>query len=161
MQSMSGFYMLVNAILFVYVCYSWYWQAKLELRGKFRISILIWTLLIIWLGFTWNYIEKGEAGINVFLALLLLVSIVDGYTGFAPKRAVVSGYFKRTLRYSEIERVLLIRVPLGKRPSIICILGTTKGRQYNLQFKSSVEEIVHALQKYADHQIRVEVRNTL
>lgn len=161
MQTMSGFYILVNIVMFIYACYSWYWQAKLELRGKFRISILLWTLLVIWLGFTWNYIEKGEPGINLFLALLLLVSIVDGFTGFAPKKAVVSGYFKRTLSYSEIENVILINVPVGKKPAVICILGTNKGRQYNLQFSSDVKSIIATLQRYADHRIRIEVRNTL
>lgn len=161
MQSMTGFYILINILLGIYACYSWYWQAQLDLRGKYRISLLIWTLFIIWLGFTWNYIERDEPGINVFLALLLLVSIVDGYTGFAPKRAVISGYFKRTLKYSEIDNVLLINLTMGKKPTVICILETSKGRQYNLQFSGDVQKVIKTLQKYADHQIRVEVRNSL
>ncbi len=70
----------------------------------------------------WNYIEKGDPGINIFLALFLLVSIIDGFTGFAPKRAVVSGYFKRTIRYSEINMVTLINVPNPKK-RIGCLLA--------------------------------------
>lgn len=161
MLATIGFYVVINVLLLIYVCYSWYWQAKLELRGKFRISNFIWTVLIIWLGFSWDYILGNEPGVNVFLALLLLMSIIDGFTGFAPHRAVVSGYFKRTLSYSEIQRVLLISLPTARKPTVICILATNKGRQYNLQFSHSTEEIIQALQKYADHNIQVEVRNAL
>lgn len=158
---MSSFYILINVAMFIYACYSWYWQANLELKGKYRISLLLWTIFIIWLGFTWNYIETEEVGINVFLALLLLVSITDGFTGFTSKRAVVSGYFKRTLKYADIDHVLLINLPLTEKPSVICILGTKNGRQYNLQFSRDVHEIISTLQKYADHQIQIEVRDTL
>lgn len=161
MQELTGFYYLVNALLFIYAAYSWYWQAKLELKGKYRLSLLIWTILIIWLGFVWNYIAADEPGINVFLALLLLVSIIDGFTGFAGKRVVVSGYFKRTLKYSDIQHVLLINLALGKKPRVICIIDTVNGRQYTLQFTCGVEAIVHVLQEHADHNIEVEVRNTL
>lgn len=161
MQGMTGFYISVNVLLAIYACYSWFWQAKIELKGKYRISLLIWTLLIIWLGFTWNYIERDEPGINVFLALLLLTSIVDGFTGFTPKRIVVSGYFKRTLQYSDVDNVLLIKVPVGKRPTVICILGTNKGKQYNLQLVGDVKDVIRMLQKNTDHKIRIEIRDTL
>lgn len=161
MQGMSSFYIGINIALFAYACYSWYWQAQLELKGKYRFSIVIGTIFIIWLGFTWNYIEQDEPGISVFLALLMITSIVDGFTGFTSKKAVISGYFKRTVPYSEIDRVMLINVPSLKKPSVICILGTNKGRQYNLQFSGDANRVVEVLRKYADHNIEVEVRNTL
>ncbi|MFR4968865.1 hypothetical protein [Lactobacillus kalixensis] len=160
MQGMSSFYLVVNVLLAIYACYSWYWQARLELRGKFRISVLIWTLLIIWLGFSWNYIEKGDPGINVFLALLLFVSIIDGCTGFAPKRAVVSGYFKRTVAYSDISKVFLINIPTPKKPSVICLLGTKNGRQYNLQFQGQMTDVINTIKKYIDHDIEIEIKDT-
>lgn len=157
----NSFYFSVNLILFAYACYSWYWQAKLKIKGKFRLSILIWTLIVIWIAFTWNYLVKSDPGINVFLALILLVSIIDGFTGFAEKRIVVSGYFKRTVKYEDLENVLLIALPLQKAPSTICILGMNNGRQYSLQLKSGPQEIVDFLRKTVDHDIKVEIRNTL
>lgn len=160
MQEMSSFYVIIDLLLFVYTCYSWYWQAKLELRSKYRLSILIGTLFVIWIGFTWQYIAN-EPGVSIFLALLIVVSIVDGFTGFAPKKAVISGYFKRTVSYSEIDHVLLINVPALKHPSVICILGTNKGRQYNLQFAGDANRVIQALRKYADHNIQVEIKNSL
>lgn len=158
---MSSFYIIIDALIFLYACYSWYWQAKLELRGRFHVSLLICTIFLIWLNFTWNYIENDDPGINVFLALILLVSIVDGFTGFAAKKVVVSGYFKRTLSYSQIETVLLINVPLGKRPSVICILGTGKGRQYNLRFPGDAQKVISVLKKYINHTVKIEVKNIL
>lgn len=157
----NSFYFTINLILFVYACYSWYWQAKLKIKGKFRLSILIWTLLVIWLAFTWNYIVKSDPGIDLFLALILLVSIIDGSTGFAEKRMVVSGYFKRTVKYQDLENVLLIALPLQKTPSTICILGTSTGRQYSLQLKADPQEIVNFLRKVVDHHLKIEIRNTL
>lgn len=160
MQGMSSFYLIVNVFLAIYACYTWYWQAKLELRGKYRISVLIWTLLIIWVGFSWNYIEKGDPGINVFLALLLFVSIIDGCTGFAAKRVVVSGYFKRTVPYKDIAKIFLINVPAPKKPTVICILGTNNGRQYNLQFVGQVVDVINIIRKYIDHDVEIEIKDT-
>lgn len=161
MTSFSSFFIIINAGLLAYAGYSWYWQAHLALRGRFRVSVLLWTLLMIWFGFTWNYIIKGNASVNFFLALILLISIMDGFTGLAPKRAVVSGYFKRTVPYSEITDVRLIRMPLTKRPLVVCLLGTNKGRNYLLQFRGTVSQIINVLRKYADHRIRVHVQDGL
>ncbi|RVU76779.1 hypothetical protein [Lactobacillus xujianguonis] len=158
---MQNFYMVINAILFAYACYSWYWQAKLDLRGKFRLSVLIWTLIIIWLGFSWNYIESGDPGINFFLALIIFVSIIDGFTGLAPKWAVVSGYFKRTVKYSEIDGALLINVPSPKSPSVICILKTNNGRQYYLRFRGEVSQVIGALKRHTDHNIKIEINSII
>ena len=93
MKYMTYFYVAIDILLVVYACYSWYWQAKVDFRGRYRISSVVWALIFIWLGFTWNYIEKGDPGLSVFLALFILISIVDGFSGFSKKRMVVSGYF--------------------------------------------------------------------
>lgn len=159
MSIFTTFLGTINILLAIYTCYSWYWQAKLSLRGRYRISVLIWTLIIIWAGFTWNYIEKGEPGLNFFLALILLISIVDGFTGFAPKRAVVSGYFKRTVPYSKISDVRLIYVPVLKKERVICIIETVDGRSYLLQFNGSVNRVIETLKKYADHDIHVRIQS--
>ena len=49
---MTYFYVAIDILLVVYACYSWYWQAKVDFRGRYRISSVVWALIFIWLGFT-------------------------------------------------------------------------------------------------------------
>lgn len=159
MTYMSYFYIVVNIIMLGYACYSWYWQAKVEFHGRYRISSIIWALIFIWLGFTWNYIEKGDPGLNVFLALFLLISIVDGFSGFSAKRMVVSGYFKRTVRYDEIANITLINVPSQKKPLVMALFRTNNNRAYMMRFRVQVTEVLPALQKYIGKNIPVEIQS--
>lgn len=159
MAYLSYFYIIVNLFVLAYACYSWYWQAKVEVRGHYRVSSIVWAIIFIWLGFTWNYIEKGDPGINVFLALFLLISIVDGFSGFSPKRMVVSGYFKRTVKYDEIANITLIDVPNPKKPLVMAIFRTSNNKAYMMRFRISVQEVVAILQKYIGKNIPVEIQS--
>lgn len=159
MTYMSYFYIIVNILMLAYAGYSWYWQARVELHGRYRISSIIWALVFIWLGFSWNYIEKGDLGINFFLAAFLLISIIDGYSGFSPKRLVVSGYFKRTVKYDEVASVTLINVPNPKKPLVMAIMRTGSNRSYLMRFNISLNEVIAALQKYIGRNIPVEVQS--
>lgn len=159
MRYMSYFYIAVNLLMLAYACYSWYWQAKVEFHGHYRISSIVWALIFIWLGFTWNYIEKGDPGINVFLALFLLISIVDGFSGFSPKRMVVSGYFKRTVKYNEIANITLINVPNPKKPLVMAIFRSNNNRAYMMRFRLPVTDVIRALQKYIGKNIPVEIQS--
>ncbi|ALJ22894.1 hypothetical protein AO203_02335 [Lactobacillus gallinarum] len=159
MAYMSYFYIVVNVLMLAYACYSWYWQAKVEFRGHYHISSIVWALIFIWLGFTWNYIEKGDPGVNVFLALFLLISIVDGFSGFSPKKMVVSGYFKRTVKYNEISSVTLINVPNPKKPLVMAIFRTDNNKAYMMRFRIQVNEVIAALQKYIGKNIPVEIQS--
>ena len=159
MAYMSYFYIVVNILMLAYACYSWYRQAKVEFRGHYRISSIVWAIIFIWLGFTWNYIEKGDPGLNVFLALFLLISIVDGFSGFSPKKMVVSGYFKRTVKYDEISSVTLINVPNPKKPLVMAIFRTNNNKAYMMRFRIQVNEVIAALQKYIGKNIPVEIQS--
>ena len=159
MAYMSYFYIVVNILMLAYACYSWYWQAKVDFRGRYRISSVVWALIFIWLGFTWNYIEKGDPGLNVFLALFLLISIVDGFSGFSPKKMVVSGYFKRTVKYDEISSVTLINVPNPKKPLVMAIFRTNNNKAYMMRFRIQANEVIAALQKYVGKNIPVEIQS--
>lgn len=158
---MASFYLILDALLLGYTCYSWYWQANINLKGHYRSSSIIWAIIFIWIGFAWQLIEKSDPGLSVFLAILLVMSIIDGFTGFAPKKAVVSGYFRRTVPYSEIALVTLIRVPNPKKKAVICILTTQKNRQYYLQFSTGVAQIVETIKSYAQRSIRIEIQDLL
>ena len=37
----------IDILLVVYACYSWYWQAKVDFRGRYRISSVVWALIFI------------------------------------------------------------------------------------------------------------------
>ena len=159
MTYMSYFYIVINILMLVYTCYSWYWQAKVEFRGHYRVSSIVWAVIFIWLGFTWNYIEKGDPGLNVFLALFVLISIVDGFSGFSPRRLVVSGYFKRTVKYDNIAYITLIQIPNQKKPLVVALFRTEDDKSYMMRFRNQVNEVVLALQKYIGKNIPVEVQS--
>lgn len=159
MPGMSAFFIVINILLFGYTCYSWYWQANLDLRGKYRLSVLIWTIFMIWLGFTWNYLVADDWNINIFLALILVTSIIDGFTGFAPHRVVVSGYFKRTVPYSKITDITLIKLPLARRTTVVCMFNTSDHHRYLLQFQKSVAQIMNTLKTHIDHRISIKVQD--
>ncbi len=156
---MIVFYLILDALLLGYTCYSWYWQANIDLKGHYRSSSIIWAVIFIWIGFTWQLIEKGDPGLSIFLAIFLMIGIIDGFTGLAPKRAVVSGYFRRTISYSEIAMVTLIKVPNPKKKQVICILTTQKNRQYYLRFSNGVAQIVEALKNHIHHDIHIEIQD--
>jgi hypothetical protein len=158
---MVGFYLILDAILFGYTCYSWYWQASIDLKGQYRISSVVWAIIFIWVGFTWQLIEKSDQGLGIFLAIFLIMAIIDGYTGFAPNKAVVSGYFRRTIAYSDIMLVTLIRVPNPRKKQVICILTTQQNRQYYLRFSHGVAQVVEALKQHIHHDIKIEIQDII
>ena len=157
MVSLSYFYFIINALFLFYACYSWYWQANLVVRCRYRVSSIIWAVLFIWLAFTWNYIAKGDSGVTVFLALFLLISIIDGFTGLTNKRIVVAGYFKRTIKYDELEAVRIINIPNPKKPSVLCVFQTKNDRQYALRFNMDVEQFMKILKPHLDSSVKIEI----
>ena len=159
MTYMSYFYIVINILMLVYTCYSWYWQAKVEFRGHYRVSSIVWAVIFIWLGFTWTYIEKGDPGLNVFLALFVLISFVDGFSGFSPRRLVVSGYFKRTVKYDNIAYITLIQIPNQKKPLVVALFRTEDNKSYMMRFRNQVNEVLPALQKYIGKNIPVEAQS--
>lgn len=88
-----------------------------------------------------------------------MIGIIDGFTGFAPKRAVVSGYFRRTISYADVVMVTLIKVPNPNKKQVICILTTQKNKQYYLRFSYGVAQIIEALKNHIHHDIRIEVQD--
>lgn len=158
---MAGFYLILEAIMLGYACYSWYWQANIDLKGQYRFSSIIWSLIFIWLGFSWQLIEKNDQGLTVFWASFILIGIIDGFTGFGAKKVVVAGYFKRTISYADIDLITLIRVPNPKKKQVICILTTNQNRQYYLRFAQSIAKIVGTIKSHVNHDIRIEIQDII
>ena len=87
---------------------------------------------------------KRWSRLNVFLALFLLISIVDGFSGFSPKRLVVSGYFKRTVKYEDIADITLINMQNQRKPLIVALFRTKDNKSYMMRFRNQVNEVVPA-----------------
>ena len=47
MTSLSTFYYTIDLLLLVYACYSWYWQASIQVRGRYRLSSIIWAIIFL------------------------------------------------------------------------------------------------------------------
>ncbi|MEK2464652.1 hypothetical protein AAAB31_09780, partial [Lactobacillus acidophilus] len=80
--------------------------------------------------FRLNYIEKCDTGFKVFLALLLLFCIVDGFSVFSTKRMVVSGYFKTTVKYEEIDNITIFNVHNQNKRLVMALFRTNNNRAY-------------------------------
>ena len=137
MKYMTYFYVAIDILLVVYACYSWYWQAKVDFRGRYRISSVVWSLIFI------------------------LISIVDGFSGFSKKRMVVSGYFKRTVKYDDLASVTLIQIPNQEKPLVMAIFRTSDGKAYMMRFNNEVNSVIKQLQEYAGREIPVEVQSMM
>ena len=47
----SMFYIVIDVLLAAYAGYSWYWQATLELKARYRWSAIVFPVLLIWIGY--------------------------------------------------------------------------------------------------------------
>lgn len=151
-------YIAISIYLVSYLIYSWYWQAMIEFRARFRISSVIWALVFLGIGFSMDYFSDPNLALNAFMAAFILMSIVDGFSGFAKNKLVVSGYFKRTVKYSEIAHVTLIPVPNPKKPTVMAIFQTNKRQAFSLRFSRQLEEVIMAVRKYLGTSVGIEVR---
>lgn len=151
-------YILIGIYIVGYLFFSWYWQAVIEVRARFRISSVIWALVFLVIVFGMDYVSNPNLILNIFVAAFILMSIVDGFSGFAKKRLVVSGYFRRTVKYSDIEKVTLITVPTTNKPTTMAIFQTNKNSAFTLRFSKEFEEIIRAVQTYVGKDTAIEIR---
>ncbi|QNQ81053.1 hypothetical protein [Lactobacillus sp. PV034] len=154
-------YILIDIYIVGYLFYSWYWQAVIELKAHYRIASLFWTLVFLVIFFSMDYLSNPTLGLNAIIAAFILMSIVDGFSGFAKNRLVVSGYFKRTVKYSEIERVTLIPLPTSRKPTTMVIFQTHKRTAFTLRFSQGLEVILVAIQRYIGKETPIEIRKLI
>ena len=154
-------YILIGLYFVGYSLYSWYWQAVIELRAHYRIASVIWALLFLVIVFSMDYFSNPSLGLNALVAVFILMSIVDGFSGFAKKRLVVSGYFRRTVKYSDIERVTIIPVPTSRKPTTMVIFQTQRNTAFTLRFSKKLEVIILAIQTYIGKETPIEIRKII
>lgn len=155
------FYLIASIFILGYIGYSWYWQAIIDVRGKYRYSSIVWSLIFIWIAFNWNYLSPSDTALPIFLALFITMSIIDGFAGLANKRIVLSGYFKRTLKYRDVEHITLINVSGRKHPLVMAIFRTQTKRVYYLPFSKQIEEIIQVLHQKINADVGIEIQDMI
>ena len=56
------FYLVADTLLAAYAGYSWYSQATVILRARWRMTAVVMPILLVWLGASWGYLELGTPG---------------------------------------------------------------------------------------------------
>lgn len=158
---MTLFYIAIDIYIFGYLIYSWYCQATIDYRAHYRISTIVWAVIFLALGFSMDYFTDPDLILNAFIAAFIVMSVVDGFSGFGRKHLVLSGYFRRTVKYSELQHVTLIQVPSPKKPIVMAVFQTNKRREYTLRFTKQVEEVIYAVRKYVGTGIAIDVRQLM
>lgn len=154
-------YILIGIYIIGYLFFSWYWQAMIDIRARYRISSVIWALVFLLIVFGMDYVSNPSLSLNILVALFILMSIIDGFSGFAKKRLVVSGYFRRTVKYGDIARVTLIPVPTANKPTTMAIFQTHRNTAFTLRFSKELEVIIRAIQIYVGKDTAIEIRKII
>ncbi|WP_034538199.1 hypothetical protein [Lactobacillus psittaci] len=148
---------LLALLLLAYIGYSWYWQATIEIHGRYRLASIIWAIIFIWVCFAWNYINFSTTGLPILLAIFLLMSIMDGNTGFSKTRIVVSGYLKRTVKFSDIDHIKVMGTTKPNGKGLVIVAFQSKGRTYYIRFSKAIDDVIQALQKCVRKDVGIEV----
>lgn len=152
------FYLVADTLLAAYAGYSWYSQATVILRARWRMTAVVMPILLVWLGASWGYLDLGTPGFIVFLALFILTGILEATSGFADKRVVLSGYFRRTLKYSEISQVILTAAPPEVGDMSIVALETSRHQIYYLRFNKQASDVASFLKQRLERGVNIDVR---
>lgn len=152
------FYLVADTLLAAYAGYSWYSQATVILRARWRMTAVVMPILLVWLGASWGYLDLGTPGFIVFLALFILTGILEATSGFADKRVVLSGYFRRTLKYSEISQVILTAAPPEVGDLSIAALETSRHQIYYLRFNKQPSDVASFLTQRLERGVNIDVR---
>ncbi|MBP2057475.1 hypothetical protein J2Z60_000639 [Lactobacillus colini] len=158
---MTLFYLACDILIIFYCVYSWYWQAVIGYRARFRMSSIIWVLIFFTLGYSMDYFTAPTPVTNVFVAGVLTMSIIDGVSGLAKKRIVFSGFFKRTLKYSDVAHITLIAGPNPSKPIVMAVFKTKKQQSYYLRFSKQLGEVIQILRQYVGTGVGIEIRKLI
>ncbi len=158
---MSAMYLVFDIALVAYVLYSWYWQAQIDFSARFRPSSIIWAGIFIVTGIYGGYFEPMDRYLVFFIAIALVMSMIDGCSGLTDKRIVISGYFRRTIKYQELEHVTLLTVPDAKKPMVMAVFQTQSRHAYYLRFSKRVEDVIQALKTHLSSEVNIEVQTMI
>ena len=153
-----SYYIALSLLLIFYILYSWYWQATIVMKARFRSSNVVWAAIFLLVGLGAGFFDLPAQGLSLLLASFLVASLLDGQSGFGEKCVVLSGYFKRTLAYSEIAEVKLVKAP-ADMPLVVAILQTKNRQQYALRFSKKAEAVMAQLRNKLQGGVKIEVES--
>lgn len=153
----SLFYGLFDLLIIGYIVYSWYWQAVVDYPGRYRISSIIWAVVFVYVSISWNFIDITQAGAPVLLAVFLVMSVMDGVSGLGEKRIVISGYIRRTIKYSDLDQITLINAPLTNNKSYVVMELQSKGHVYYIRFAKGMEDVIATLKKHLGNDVGIKI----
>ncbi|MCD5442549.1 hypothetical protein LOB99_06650 [Lactobacillus delbrueckii subsp. lactis] len=55
------FYLVADTLLAAYAGYSWYSQATVILRARWRMTAVVMPILLVWLGASWGYLDLASS----------------------------------------------------------------------------------------------------
>lgn len=150
--------LLIAAIL-SYTVYSWYNQATVIIYAKYRMNSIIWSLILLVIAYNSGYLTNPDIYLITFIASFLLMSIVDGFGGIAENKIVVSGYFTRSLKYTDLDKITMIPLPSTKNNRVMVIFTTLKSQSFYLKFNKSVEELITIVNDRTSDKVTIEIQN--
>lgn len=153
-----SYYIALSLLIIFYILYSWYWQATIFMKARFRASNVVWAAVFIFLGLGAGFLDLHAQGLALLLTSFIVASMLDGQSGFGAKRVVLSGYFRRTLAYREIAEVKLVKAPADV-PLVVAILQTKNRQAYYLRFSQKAETVLTQLRHKLQSGVKIEVES--
>lgn len=153
-----SYYIALSLLITFYILYSWYWQATIFMKARFRTSNVVWALIFVFLGLAAGFFDLHTQGLALLLTSFIVASILDGQSGFGAKRVVLSGYFRRTLAYSDIAEVKLVKAPADV-PLVVAILQTKSRQAYYLRFSQKAETVLTQLRHKLQAGVKIKVES--
>ncbi|WP_099974273.1 hypothetical protein [Lactobacillus terrae] len=151
---MTIFLIVIDIFFLLGGLYSVYWQSQIEIRSIYKISALIYTVLIgafLLVGIDANILYI------IMVAEFLASALVGGIGGLGTRKIIASGLFSGAINYSDIQRVTIISVNLNDKPKSSVIFQTSRLRQINLSFNRSYQEIRSFLDTKLNKDVEVEI----
>lgn len=155
-----SYYIALSLFIIFYILYSWYWQATIFMRARFRTANVVWAVVFLFLGLGAGFFDLHAQGLTLLLTSFVVASILDGQSGLGAKRVVLSGYFRRTLTYSDIAAVRLVKAP-ADMPLVVAILQTKNRQQYYLRFSQKAETVLRQLRRKLQAGVKIEVQSMI
>lgn len=154
-------YLVPIILILAYAVYSWYWQAMISIYARYRISSVIWSVILLAFGLGAGFINTIDRSLTWFLAGFMLTSIVDGFGGLSESRIIISGYFKRALKYDELTRITMIPIPNPNKTTVMVIFTTIKSQSFYMRFNKSVEDLIPLLNEKTTNDVQIEIQNLM
>lgn len=152
---MNTLIILIDIIFLLGAVYNVYWQSQIEIRSIYKISTLIFAMVIG----AWLLISPvNQLPYIVMVAEFVTLTIMNGVGGVGSKKIVTSGFYSGILDYSQIVHVTLIPIELaGRKPRVAVVFNTNRPQQIQLNFNTSYKTIESYLKSKLASGVQMEI----